>query len=48
VEAFSTSSAFHAFDLERREALWAAGAVTENRPDRLPVAADTQPPPCPA
>ena len=36
VEALSTAGAFDCFSLERREALWAAGAVAGERPDRLP------------
>ncbi|MFC4853377.1 error-prone DNA polymerase [Actinophytocola glycyrrhizae] len=36
LEALATSGAFSGFDLARREALWAAGAVSGERPDRLP------------
>lgn len=36
VEALATAGAFTCFGLERREALWAAGAVAAIRPDRLP------------
>ena len=36
VEALATAGAFGCFGLERREALWAAGAVAAIRPDRLP------------
>jgi error-prone DNA polymerase len=36
VEALATAGAFSCFGLERREALWAAGAVAAIRPDRLP------------
>jgi error-prone DNA polymerase len=36
IEALSTAGAFDCFDLARREALWAAGAVAGERPDRLP------------
>ncbi|GLZ30392.1 error-prone DNA polymerase [Lentzea sp. NBRC 105346] len=36
VEALATAGAFGCFRLERREALWAAGAVAAIRPDRLP------------
>ncbi|MGW4206811.1 error-prone DNA polymerase [Lentzea sp. NPDC004789] len=36
VEALATAGAFACFGLERREALWAAGAVAAIRPDRLP------------
>jgi error-prone DNA polymerase len=36
VEALSTAGAFGCFELDRREALWAAGAVAQSRADRLP------------
>ncbi|MFE0025357.1 error-prone DNA polymerase [Amycolatopsis sp. NPDC059021] len=36
VEALATAGAFACFDLERREALWAAGAAAEDRPEKLP------------
>ncbi|HUQ39288.1 MAG TPA: error-prone DNA polymerase [Acidimicrobiales bacterium] len=36
VEALATAGAFACFDLERREALWAAGAVAQGRANRLP------------
>ncbi|HET9443809.1 MAG TPA: OB-fold nucleic acid binding domain-containing protein, partial [Acidimicrobiales bacterium] len=36
VEALATAGAFAAFDLDRRSALWAAGAVAQSRPGRLP------------
>ncbi|MFI7679697.1 error-prone DNA polymerase [Actinophytocola sp. NPDC049390] len=36
LEALATAGAFSGFDLARREALWAAGAVSGERPDRLP------------
>jgi error-prone DNA polymerase len=36
VEALATAGAFGCFGLERREALWAAGAVAQARADRLP------------
>ena len=36
VEALATADAFAGFDLERRGALWGAGAVTQSGPDRLP------------
>jgi len=36
VEALATAGAFGCFGLQRREALWAAGAVAAIRPDRLP------------
>jgi error-prone DNA polymerase len=35
VEALATAGAFGCFELARREALWAAGAVSQARPDRL-------------
>ncbi|HEX8929344.1 MAG TPA: error-prone DNA polymerase [Actinomycetota bacterium] len=37
-EALATAGAFGCFGLERREALWAAGAVAQARADRLPGA----------
>jgi error-prone DNA polymerase len=36
VEMLATAGAFGCFGLDRREALWAAGAAIENRADRLP------------
>ncbi|WP_433265618.1 error-prone DNA polymerase [Actinosynnema sp. CS-041913] len=36
VEALATAGAFTGFGLDRRAALWAAGAVARIRPDRLP------------
>ncbi|RKT57642.1 error-prone DNA polymerase [Saccharothrix australiensis] len=36
VEALATAGAFGCFGLDRRSALWAAGAVAGMRPDRLP------------
>jgi error-prone DNA polymerase len=36
LEALATAGAFSGFDLARREALWAAGAVSGERLDRLP------------
>ena len=36
IEALSTAGAFDCFEVSRREALWAAGAVAGERPDRLP------------
>ncbi|GAB3437059.1 error-prone DNA polymerase [Actinophytocola sediminis] len=36
LEALSTAGAFDCFGLDRRAALWAAGAVAGERPDRLP------------
>jgi error-prone DNA polymerase len=38
VEALATAGAFGCFGLERREALWAAGAVAQARAGRLPGA----------
>jgi error-prone DNA polymerase len=38
VEALATAGAFGCFGLERREALWAAGAVAQAHADRLPGA----------
>jgi error-prone DNA polymerase len=35
LEALATAGAFDCFGLERREALWAAGAVSQTRADRL-------------
>ncbi|NNE75142.1 MAG: error-prone DNA polymerase [Acidimicrobiales bacterium] len=35
LESLATAGAFGCFGLERREALWAAGAVVQSRPDRL-------------
>jgi error-prone DNA polymerase len=35
VEALATAGAFDCFDLDRRGALWAAGAVSQSRPGRL-------------
>ncbi len=40
VEALATAGAFGSLGLERRAALWAAGAVAQARADRLPGAAD--------
>jgi error-prone DNA polymerase len=36
VEALATAGAFAGFDVDRRSALWSAGAVVQARPDRLP------------
>jgi error-prone DNA polymerase len=36
IEAMATAGAFSCFDVDRRAALWAAGAVAGDRPDRLP------------
>jgi error-prone DNA polymerase len=35
LEAMATAGAFGCFGLERREALWAVGALSQSRPDRL-------------
>jgi error-prone DNA polymerase len=35
LEAMATAGIFSCFGLERREALWAVGAVAQSRPDRL-------------
>jgi error-prone DNA polymerase len=48
VEALATAGAFGCFGLDRRAALWAAGAVAKIRPDRLPgTAVGTEAPPLP-
>jgi error-prone DNA polymerase len=48
VENLATAGAFSSFDLERREALWAAGAVAQSGPGRLAgVVTGTQAPPLP-
>jgi error-prone DNA polymerase len=48
VEALATAGAFGCFGLERREALWAAGAVAQARTDRLPgVVVGADPPELP-
>jgi error-prone DNA polymerase len=36
LEALATAGAFGCFGLDRRAALWAAGAVAQSKPDRLP------------
>ncbi|GAA1835705.1 error-prone DNA polymerase [Luedemannella flava] len=36
LEALATADAFACFGLDRRAALWAAGAAAQERPDRLP------------
>jgi error-prone DNA polymerase len=49
VEALSTAGAFGCFDLDRREALWSAGAVSQSKPDRLPgIVTGEVPPSLPA
>jgi error-prone DNA polymerase len=48
MEALATAGAFAGFDVDRREALWVAGALAATGPDRLPgVATGIQPPPLP-
>jgi error-prone DNA polymerase len=49
VEALATAGAFGCFDLDRRQALWAAGAVAQSRPGRLDgiVTGDHAPPQLP-
>ena len=36
LEALATAGAFACFDVDRRAALWAAGALRDARPDKLP------------
>jgi len=36
LEALATAGAFTGFGMDRRQALWAAGAAARDRPDRLP------------
>jgi error-prone DNA polymerase len=44
-EALATAGAFECFGLTKREALWAAGAAAQERPDRLPgIAVGARPP----
>jgi len=45
MEALATADAFAGFGLSRREALWAAGAAAQERPDRLPGAGSSPNPP---
>jgi len=49
VEALATAGAFEAFQLDRRQALWSAGAAAQSGPDRLAgvVAGGTHAPPLP-
>ncbi len=48
LEALATAGAFGCFGLERRAALWAAGAVAQSRPGRLAgVVTGASPPPLP-
>ncbi|MEV0678421.1 error-prone DNA polymerase [Actinosynnema sp. NPDC050436] len=47
-EALATAGAFGCFDVDRRAALWAAGAIAGIRPDRLPgTEVGTEAPPLP-
>ena len=45
MEALATADAFAGFGLSRREALWAAGAAAQERPDRLPGTGSSPNPP---
>ncbi|MDQ7905910.1 error-prone DNA polymerase [Phytohabitans sp. ZYX-F-186] len=45
MEALATADAFAGFGLARREALWAAGAAAQERPDRLPGTGNSPNPP---
>ena len=48
LEALATAGAFGCFELERREALWSAGAVVQSRPERLNgVVTGSEAPPLP-
>ncbi|EHR49094.1 DNA-directed DNA polymerase III PolC [Saccharomonospora marina XMU15] len=48
VEALATAGAFGCFETDRRKALWAAGAVAQERPEKLPGSMPgTQAPPLP-
>ncbi|MBW3557156.1 MAG: error-prone DNA polymerase, partial [Actinobacteria bacterium] len=48
IEALATAGAFGCFGLDRRAALWGAGAVAQSRPDRLPgVVSGTEAPALP-
>jgi error-prone DNA polymerase len=48
LEALATADAFACFGLDRREALWAAGAAAQERRDRLPgTTTGANPPPLP-
>jgi error-prone DNA polymerase len=48
VEALATAGAFGCFGLDRRAALWAAGAVAAATPDRLDAVVGADAPPLPA
>jgi error-prone DNA polymerase len=45
VDALATAGAFECFDLDRRQAIWEAGAAAEDRPGRLPGITAAGPPP---
>jgi error-prone DNA polymerase len=48
IEALATAGAFTSLGVERREALWAAGALSQARPDRLPgIVIGVEAPPLP-
>src|SRR5262249_27955562 len=47
VEALATAGALACFGLSRREALWAAGAISRRRPGQLPDTAAATAPPLP-
>ena len=48
IEALATAGAFECFDVDRRQALWAAGAVAQSRPGRLPgIVTGAEAPPLP-
>ncbi|HEX5494641.1 MAG TPA: error-prone DNA polymerase [Mycobacteriales bacterium] len=43
LEALATAGAFGCFGLDRRQALWAAGAVARERPGQLPIPGEPAP-----
>jgi error-prone DNA polymerase len=45
IDALATAGAFECFDLDRRQAIWQAGAAAEERADRLPGITAAGPPP---
>ncbi|WP_432945780.1 error-prone DNA polymerase [Kribbella sp. CA-253562] len=45
VDALATAGAFDCFGLDRRQAIWQAGAADEERPNRLPGITAAGPPP---
>jgi error-prone DNA polymerase len=47
IEALATAGAFGSLGLDRRSALWSAGAFQGARPDQLPVALGSDAPPLP-